>query len=592
MKIGRITSLTMLSSLLLSLLVAMPAGAAPRAGTQQIPVRLKSLGKTSLLALGSAAKPNAAAQGPEFINHPEYDITRSGAPRAGAPTKPPKPASSTVTTRHAGFTGFNGISHLDQRNASSGNQFSLEPPDQALCVGSGFILEGVNDALRTYTTDGTPVSDVTAINAFFGLPPNINRTPGATNIYGPFVSDPKCYFDPATSRFFVTTLEIDVDPATGNFATNSHTLIAVSQSSDPRGLFSLYSLDTTNDGTNGTPSDPGCPCLGDQPLIGADQNGFYISNNEFPLVGSGFNGAQIYAFPKLAFETGTTVNGVLFHNLSLAEGQAYSVQPSTSPTLSEQSTKNGGTEFFLSALQFTGTYDNRIAVWRLLNTSSLNSSQPKLTLVSSIHTSETYGQPPNAEQRLGPVGSRPLGESLGEPLEQLAGNDDRMNQVVLAGDTLYSGVNTVVKSADSTLRIGIAYFEVKVGQLSSTISNQGYLSVSGNNVMFPSIGVNANGQAIMTFTLVGPDYYPSAAYAKLGGAGAPNIHLVGAGSGPDDGFSGYVAYGGAGVGRWGDYSAAVAGPDGSIYMAAEYIPNTSRTSLANWGTFISIVKPQ
>ena len=31
----------------------------------------------------------------------------------------------------AGDSGFNGLDHFDQRNADNGNQFNVEPPDQA-----------------------------------------------------------------------------------------------------------------------------------------------------------------------------------------------------------------------------------------------------------------------------------------------------------------------------------------------------------------------------------------------------------------------------------------------------------------------------
>ena len=48
------------------------------------------------------------------------------------------------------------------------------------------------------------------------------------------------------------------------------------------------------------------------------------------------------------------------------------------------------------------------------------------------------------------------------------------------------------------------------------------------------------------------------------------------------------AFGGR-VARWGDYTAAVADADGSIWIATEYIPNAPRTLLANWGTFIGRV---
>jgi hypothetical protein len=34
---------------------------------------------------------------------------------------------------------------------------SVEPPDQALCVGAGFVVESVNDVMRIFDTTGTLV---------------------------------------------------------------------------------------------------------------------------------------------------------------------------------------------------------------------------------------------------------------------------------------------------------------------------------------------------------------------------------------------------------------------------------------------------
>ena len=50
---------------------------------------------------------------------------------------------------------FDGLNHRDQRLANGGNQFSLEPPDQGLCVGNGFVMETVNDVIRVFDTAGT-----------------------------------------------------------------------------------------------------------------------------------------------------------------------------------------------------------------------------------------------------------------------------------------------------------------------------------------------------------------------------------------------------------------------------------------------------
>src|SRR4029453_6549197 len=43
-----------------------------------------------------------------------------------------------------------GLNFFDQRFANNGNQFSVEPPDQGLCVGNGFVLETINDVLQVY----------------------------------------------------------------------------------------------------------------------------------------------------------------------------------------------------------------------------------------------------------------------------------------------------------------------------------------------------------------------------------------------------------------------------------------------------------
>jgi hypothetical protein len=87
----------------------------------------------------------------------------------------------------------------------------------------------------------------------------------------------------------------------------------------------------------------------------------------------------------------------------------------------------------------------------------------------------------------------------------------------------------------------------------------------------------------MVFTLVGPDFFPSAATINLTDDN-PGITVVAAGAAPEDGFSGYPPRGN--TARWGDYSAAAVSPDGTIWLATEYIPDLPRTSQANWGTFI------
>lgn len=516
------------------------------------------------------------------------------------PTLIPNPKGSAVVDSSNRVFGFPGLTHLDQRTAGTGKytntQFSLEPPDQALCAGGGFVVEAVNNAIAVYDTDGNALTGPEALSQFWGLTPEVDRV---TGIVGQFISDPKCAYDRETQRWFITELMQD----TGTVGTGRNfNLIAVSKTSDPRGGFLIVSYDVTDDGLNGTPNHPGCPCFGDQPLLGFDEFGVYQSTNEF---GAKFNGAQVYAIPKRGLIDAAS-HGDFSHLYVVAldasqalvpfGGLSYSIQPAVgSADMDEHDSSGRGVEFFLSALQFGvppyQLLDNRIAVWALGNTRSLETLSPELTLAFDVIASETYGQPNQAQQKPGPI---PQGDSIKESLEFINTNDDRMNQVVYSGGLLYSGVNTLIGDGSRT---GIAWFGVDPkfshGNVSGRVVRQGYVAVDGESVIFPSLAFADGDKGLVGFTLVGPDFFPSAAYMNIGEGDGDNsaVHISANGAAPDDGFSGYVAFSGGNVGRWGDYSAAVSDGD-NVWFATEYIPSSPRTVLANWGTFVTKVRPQ
>src|SRR5438477_5406736 len=147
---------------------------------------------------------------------------------------------------------FSGLNHYQQRYSRGGNQFSVEPPDQGMCVGNGYVVEAVNDVLNVFNTSGvSQLPDNTAtnvvagfprnvnhaidLNSFFGYPPAINR---ATGVRGKFVTDPSCLYDAATQRFFVMALTLDPQvngPCQGVFSCVNHLDVAVSQTSNPTG---------------------------------------------------------------------------------------------------------------------------------------------------------------------------------------------------------------------------------------------------------------------------------------------------------------------------------------------------------------------
>jgi hypothetical protein len=518
--------------------------------------------------------------------------------------------------------GFAGLTLMDQRLADNGNQSTVTPPDQGLCTNGFQVLEAVNTVFKVYSPNGGSQSGVEAYVPFFYPGEHqVNRTTTPPT-FGPFVSDPKCYFDTGTLRWFMTLLEIDRDPATGALGTQSHLLIAVSKTpvatTNPNAWLK-YSVETTDNGpTSEDPSMPqhnGCPCFGDQPLIGADAYGFFVTTNEFPIAPvPGFNGSQIYAFGKRSLESGRLAmeridEGNPYETIG---GIPYSMQPATSPTPLDWDYANNGTEYLEQAFDFFNAGDTAIGLWAITNTKSLDSATPAAVIgAPSVVTTEPYGPPPPAQQAPGPY---PLGQFLGDPEEQVNTNDDRMNQVVFAGGLLYSGLNTGVSSSPtptaSTVHSAVTWWIVKPRTptpltTSGHVVNQGYVALRDGDTYFPSIGVNHQGEGVITFSYSSADrFYPSAGYATLDAVhGLGPLHTLAAGRKPLDSFDGYPQVSsppGNGIARWGDYSAAVADAFGNIWFATEWIPGTfgfippstvPPSFLSNWGTAVGEVNP-
>src|SRR6266567_1127725 len=348
---------------------ASPAFAQNRS-TRQITVA----GVTNLSAQPGSAP---AEVGNEVFIGPEVDeqftkpqITGAISPARVSSAHVPTPGGSAIaSTAGDVFNGFNAISHRDQRLSNNGNQFSLEPPDQGLAVGNGFVVEAVNDAVRVFNYAGTAQTGTVALSSFLGLPPEIDRTKTPV-VFGPEPTDPRVYYDATTQRFFLTALVLSQKSDTGALIPPVNVYIAVSQTNDPTGNWTILTLDVTNDGGPFA----ACPCFGDQPLIGADANGFYISTNAFSLSTFSFSGANLYALSKSALETASAgaITAVRFSNLTEAGLPfAFTIQPATVPPGGTFATN---TEYFLSALDFTNTVDNRLVVWALTGTDSLGTA--------------------------------------------------------------------------------------------------------------------------------------------------------------------------------------------------------------------------
>jgi hypothetical protein len=627
----RVVGALLLASTILGPVISV-APAAADSGTRLI----SSSGTASLASQPDGLEGGVAAR--ELAQTP--DDARDGASAAdvvlqqsaGVGQSAASTPAAVVTVPDSGASGttirsFNGLNLRQQRLANGGNQFTVEPPDQGLCSGNGFVVESVNSVIRIFDPAGNPLTPVVDLNTFYGYPAQFNRTTGAQ---GPFVTDPSCWFDAETQRFFHIVLTLEVFPDTGDFTGQNHLDLAVSQTSSPLGAWKIYHVDVTDDGTNGTPNH-GCPprgkpvrkghhepthpnaCIGDFPHIGADGNGVFVTTNEYCLFcpGIGFHAAQIYGWSKQALAGGAATVAVT--QLDTVGAQAgkpgFTLWPATSPTSADFSRRAGGTEFFTSsnaAEEVTGVPDssgtnasNQIVVWGLSNTSSLNAATPALQLRNTTVLVDRYTVPNPSNQK---AGDFPLGQCINnttaptpfgpgcwqfifvkEPNHnevegQLDSSDSRVLSTTFARGRLFGTLDTNVSVGGQT-RAGVLYYIIKPeldgGALRAELTRQGHLSVPNNNVIYGAVAATHSGKTAIGFTLVGDTHFPTAGYAILGnGDAGVAMNTAAEGVGPQDGFTEYKVFAPDGVHprpRWGDYGGALALDNNTILLANEFI---------------------
>jgi hypothetical protein len=602
--------------------------------------KLKLIGKTALRT-SSLKTSSIQATSPAPLGH-DYSKPTTAQSASQIPS-----ASSDSLSGSGGATSAKGLNAFDsgQSNSISGfGPLDVEPPDQGLCVGNGYALEAVNLAVQTYnSTTFAPVSGVTPLADLVGYP--ISQQFGVSSVGGGYIlSDPRCLYDMGTGHWFISFLYLGgagVFSNSGPFPLGPNTygaeFVLASTGTSPTS-FNVYMFNVTSDSlaTN-------CPCFGDQPLLGADANTVIISTNEFSVFASTgyFNGAQVYLLDKNAMAAGAPSPGFVHFNIGLtvnppdgggvgctASGGLYcfySVDPADSPTTSSYDSSSSGTAWALSSLDFTGAGDNRIAVWSFSNTASISSKTPSVTLTEHLMTGVEFyvnigllvpqgqGPIPDGSLLFSNTGSGGIGCVGACHVGELASNGDGMwDTVTYAQGALWGAVNTIVTQGNSrsSQHMGVAFWVVNAAGSSVSLSTQGYISASGTQLLFPSIGVGPSGNALVAFTVTSPNMYPSSGYAWISKtsttARGGTIYISASGQSPQDGFSEYqlIQYNAFYRPRWGDYTWAV-WSGGNIYFSTEYIQYPSctgsaflnsggtcggtRDAFANWGTSLNSV---
>jgi hypothetical protein len=538
----------------------------------------------------SDANRRALAAPRQHIEQPRHRLPNSGLTSApdratlDSLRKSEGPAVETLSVGAAPpssprIKGFVGIT--DGINNSLG--FSLEPPDQGLAINNNVAVEIVNNAVMVFdATTGAILSGPIATSVFFNAPA------------GTDLSDTQVFFDPTTQRWFLTELIFN-NP--GHSGTINDIAVAVSETSSATGSYFIYQLRAFSNDVSGC---GGIDCFADYPKAGYDANIFVIDvnlfNNQTPT--GAFVAAAGYVIPKSVAATG----GSFTPQRIVFGADAFVVQPSIPAPGEPFVSAANGTEYLMEA--FTA---NSLRVWAISNTNNIVSNPSSLRANAVTITSENYvgsTVPSRQPNVIGPYCSS-VGATSAPSLD--GGYSAFQATIQMAGAKLYGALAYGATDDNGLARNNIAWFVVTPsvdsnGVPSASIPNQGFLAAAnGYSLSYPAFGLDKTGAGYMGITQTNQSAdvvagFPSASIIQFTGMGFTGGFIVtGQGFTSDDGFTGCAGPGPAGVGRWGDYGAAVVDAvTGYFYTANEMIPNPSqypRATDANWGTFITQIAP-
>ena len=448
-----------------------------------------------------------------------------------------------------------GLNAVDSARHTTNKFKDIEPPDQGLCAGNGFVTE-INN-----------IGEILVFNTALkrkSAPISLDTVMGLGKRHWSSGGDTSCIYDSANGGHWFFTQFVSASPESkggpfagcflGTVANSCYEGIAVSKGSSPFGPYNVYFLNA-----NYNPAEPGYPfLLNDFAKISVTRDAFLLFYDEFPLntpgIGGGFfNGAQEFAFDKNALERGLPVklkngapnpsftvarenmgliptpDGTCARDKILHEGGItcwVAVIPAQ-PVAGQFDNSHGGTGFMLGSLDFYGfagslptSGDNRIAAWAWTGLSALNSDNctscgairfggQLFSGVDHYFDPEflTNGFPASlGAQKAGPI---PLGNRCSTlpgttgpcPEGGIASNGDFMTQAAQAQGQLWGGTATQIaqtyRNGGSEIHQGAVYWVIGTNSFDQTgrftLTNQGYVTAQHEDLEFPSIAAEGVG---------------------------------------------------------------------------------------------------
>lgn len=389
---------------------------------------------------------------------------------------------------------------------------TIAPPDTDGSVGNNHYVQFTNGTFAIYNkSNGTLATPKISDQTFWQ---NAGLTPNG-------LSDTRIIFDPRSQRWFAAEITTS---ATGNSV-----FIARSNTADPTQGFKGASY-VGNTG------------FADFPTLGVNADGVFIGTNNFTSDIGSFKSVSITSIPKadLLLTTPTVANRTTKEDATV--GLGFTLQGAT-----DFGPSNGHG----SIVAVNGNFFGQLNKTNITGVTGSGASFGSTTVINVASTNQPgSGQQPDGTQ-------------------QLDNGDYRISgNVYKVGNLLYS-VRSLTVGSTNAIRWSV------LDDTTNTLAQEGTLSDPLFDYSYPSIAVNANGQAVIGFSRSGGAGTGSAgdissfAAASTSTGGSLNFgspFLLKAGE-----STGYHLFGGSGE-RWGDFSATSADPTDptSFWTTQEY----------------------
>jgi hypothetical protein len=263
-------------------------------------------------------------------------------------------------------------------------------PDMALAAGPQFVLQAVNESITLLDTSGRRQPGwPKPAQSLFGIPPDCTGRPA-------FVYDPRAFYDPTDSRYWVGIMQLEGIPgARGACPFVSQFWLAVSSTSDPTGLWNVLSFDMS----------AGTGNYADFSQLGFDGQAVYFSANMRNV--ATFQYAEVFEANKNAMENNQPFTALGFTRLQACSVRCVMVD-TVQPALSEsQARYDPRAEFLVNTFNLLGDPSGNdcvysacssAAVWAFSNPIAHDTGGSAPVLTSTLISTNPYIMPPDADQ--------------------------------------------------------------------------------------------------------------------------------------------------------------------------------------------------